>query len=85
VQDRCDFVDLNLGCPQGIGENMGGGHLPTDKKKRSPLKHGVLLSAPARRGNYGAFLADDLPRVLEIVRCGGRAEIAVPACDISVI
>eukprot|EP01051_Picozoa_sp_SAG22_P006190 SAG22_NODE_396_length_11127_cov_33.460011_11_plen_641_part_00 len=56
VQDRCDAVDLNLGCPQQI----------------------------ARRGNYGAFLADDLERVLEIVRTL-HAGLSVPvACKIRV-
>lgn len=36
---RCDYVDLNFGCPQRI----------------------------ARKGNYGAFLMDDLPRVQALV------------------
>jgi tRNA-dihydrouridine synthase 1 len=39
VQDRCDGVDLNLGCPQRI----------------------------AKRGNYGAFLMDDLQTVRNLV------------------
>ena len=56
VQDRCDFVDLNLGCPQGI----------------------------ARRGNYGAFLADDLPRVLEIVRTLHQGLTVPVACKIRI-
>ena len=51
VEGRCDAVDLNLGCPQGI----------------------------AKKGNYGAFLADDLPRVVEIVSTLHK-NLAVPVC-----
>ncbi|BBN11294.1 tRNA-dihydrouridine synthase 1 [Marchantia polymorpha subsp. ruderalis] len=39
VQSQCDYVDINLGCPQRV----------------------------ARRGNYGAFLMDDLPLVQSLV------------------
>lgn len=39
VQDDCDYVDINFGCPQRI----------------------------AKRGNYGAFLMDDLPLVRSLV------------------
>ena len=56
VQDHCDAVDLNLGCPQQI----------------------------ARRGNYGAFLAQDLPRVLEIVSTLHRGLRVPVACKIRV-
>ena len=56
VEDRCDAVDLNLGCPQQI----------------------------ARRGNYGAFLAEDLPRVLDIVSTLDRGLSVPVACKIRV-
>ncbi len=56
IEDRCDAVDLNLGCPQQI----------------------------ARRGNYGAFLAEDLPRVLEIVSTLDRGLSVPVACKIRV-
>lgn len=39
VEPHCDYVDINLGCPQRI----------------------------AKRGNYGAFLMDDLPLVRSLV------------------
>ncbi|KAL5714014.1 tRNA-dihydrouridine(16/17) synthase [NAD(P)(+)] [Ranunculus cassubicifolius] len=39
VESHCDYVDINLGCPQRI----------------------------ARRGNYGAFLMDNLPVVKSLV------------------
>lgn len=39
VEPYCDYVDINLGCPQRI----------------------------AKRGNYGAFLMDDLPRIKSLV------------------
>ncbi|PKI51616.1 hypothetical protein CRG98_027982 [Punica granatum] len=39
VEPHCDYVDINLGCPQRI----------------------------ARRGNYGAFLMDNLPLVKSLV------------------
>ncbi|XP_049396196.1 uncharacterized protein LOC125860309 [Solanum stenotomum] len=39
VEPNCDYVDINLGCPQRI----------------------------ARRGNYGAFLMDNLPLVKSLV------------------
>ncbi|CAH8335628.1 unnamed protein product [Eruca vesicaria subsp. sativa] len=39
VENYCDYVDINLGCPQRI----------------------------ARRGNYGAFLMDNLPLVKSLV------------------
>jgi tRNA-dihydrouridine synthase 1 len=56
IEDKCDAVDLNLGCPQQI----------------------------ARRGNYGAFLAEDLPRVLEIVSTLDRGLSVPVACKIRV-
>ncbi|KVI02705.1 tRNA-dihydrouridine(16/17) synthase [NAD(P)(+)]-like [Cynara cardunculus var. scolymus] len=40
VESYCDYVDINLGCPQRI----------------------------ASRGNYGAFLMDDLPLVESLVK-----------------
>lgn len=40
VQHHCDYVDINLGCPQRI----------------------------AKRGNYGAFLMDNLPLVESLVK-----------------
>ncbi|KAF9600127.1 hypothetical protein IFM89_003674 [Coptis chinensis] len=40
VEQHCDYVDINLGCPQRI----------------------------ARRGNYGAFLMDNLPVVRSLVQ-----------------
>lgn len=40
VEPHCDYVDINLGCPQRI----------------------------ARRGNYGAFLMDNLPVVKSLVQ-----------------
>ncbi|KAK9135884.1 hypothetical protein Syun_015214 [Stephania yunnanensis] len=39
VENHCDYVDINLGCPQRI----------------------------ARRGNYGAFLMDNLPLIKSLV------------------
>lgn len=39
VEDQCDYIDINFGCPQRI----------------------------AKRGNYGAFLMDDLPLVRSLV------------------
>ncbi|KAM1400301.1 hypothetical protein TB2_026919 [Malus domestica] len=39
VETHCDYVDINLGCPQRI----------------------------ARRGNYGAFLMDNLPLIKSLV------------------
>ncbi|KAB2617803.1 tRNA-dihydrouridine(16/17) synthase [NAD(P)(+)]-like [Pyrus ussuriensis x Pyrus communis] len=39
VEPHCDYVDINLGCPQRI----------------------------ARRGNYGAFLMDNLPLIKSLV------------------
>eukprot|EP00468_Gymnochlora_sp_CCMP2014_P000683 CAMPEP_0167742732 /NCGR_PEP_ID=MMETSP0110_2-20121227/1603_1 /TAXON_ID=629695 /ORGANISM="Gymnochlora sp., Strain CCMP2014" /LENGTH=375 /DNA_ID=CAMNT_0007626983 /DNA_START=93 /DNA_END=1217 /DNA_ORIENTATION=- len=44
VQDHCDAIDLNLGCPQRI----------------------------ARRGNYGAFLMDNLTKVEELVTTASK-------------
>jgi len=49
VQDQCDYVDINLGCPQRI----------------------------AKRGNYGAFLMDDVPLIERIVR-HAVSELRVP-------
>ncbi|XP_010263445.1 PREDICTED: tRNA-dihydrouridine(16/17) synthase [NAD(P)(+)]-like [Nelumbo nucifera] len=40
VEPHCDYVDINLGCPQRI----------------------------ARRGNYGAFLMDNLPLIKSLVQ-----------------
>eukprot|EP00899_Mesostigma_viride_P017778 jgi/Mesvir1/26000/Mv17945-RA.1 len=48
---QCDYVDLNLGCPQRI----------------------------AKRGNYGAFLMDDLPlvhRMVSAVSAGLRTPVS---------
>jgi tRNA-dihydrouridine synthase 1 len=57
LQDHCDGIDVNLGCPQGI----------------------------ARRGNYGAFLSDDIPLVERIVRTL-REGLRVPvSCKIRVL
>lgn len=39
VQEHCDYVDINLGCPQRV----------------------------AKRGNYGAFLMEDLPLIQSMV------------------
>lgn len=56
VEDRCDGVDINFGCPQRI----------------------------ARRGNYGAFLMDDLPRVESLVSVLAR-NLRVPVtCKIRI-
>ena len=56
VEDRCDAVDINFGCPQRI----------------------------ARRGNYGAFLMDDLPRVEALVSTLAR-NLRVPVtCKIRI-
>eukprot|EP00897_Mesotaenium_endlicherianum_P005082 jgi/Mesen1/4601/ME000232S03855 len=54
VAPVCDYVDINLGCPQRI----------------------------ARRGNYGAFLMDNLPLVRSLV-ASLAANLAVPvSCKI---
>lgn len=56
VQDRCDVVDINFGCPQGI----------------------------AKRGNYGAFLAEDFATVEALVAIL-HARLAVPvSCKIRI-
>ncbi|KAJ7566446.1 hypothetical protein O6H91_02G103600 [Diphasiastrum complanatum] len=49
VEPYCDYVDINLGCPQRI----------------------------AKRGNYGAFLMDDLPLIRTLVSTLAR-NLSVP-------
>ncbi|WJX95158.1 tRNA-dihydrouridine(16/17) synthase [NAD(P)(+)] [Trifolium repens] len=54
VEPYCDYVDINLGCPQRI----------------------------AKRGNYGAFLMDNLPLVKSLVEnLAGNLEVPV-SCKI---
>ncbi|KAL9326915.1 hypothetical protein ACSQ67_007560 [Phaseolus vulgaris] len=54
VERHCDYVDINLGCPQRI----------------------------AKRGNYGAFLMDNLPVVKSLVeKLAGNLEVPV-SCKI---
>ncbi|KAI4314991.1 hypothetical protein L6164_027845 [Bauhinia variegata] len=56
VEPYCDYVDINLGCPQRI----------------------------ARRGNYGAFLMDNLPLVKSLVEKLAR-NLQVPvSCKIRI-
>ncbi|KAH7365042.1 hypothetical protein KP509_18G006200 [Ceratopteris richardii] len=56
VEPYCDYVDINLGCPQRI----------------------------AKRGNYGAFLMDDLPLVQSLVK-KLAANLSVPvSCKIRI-
>ncbi|XP_023534658.1 tRNA-dihydrouridine(16/17) synthase [NAD(P)(+)]-like [Cucurbita pepo subsp. pepo] len=56
VEPYCDYVDLNLGCPQRI----------------------------AKRGNYGAFLMDNLPLVKAIVeKLASNLEVPV-SCKIRI-
>eukprot|EP00252_Welwitschia_mirabilis_P009105 TRINITY_DN21421_c0_g1_i1.p1 TRINITY_DN21421_c0_g1~~TRINITY_DN21421_c0_g1_i1.p1 ORF type:complete len:409 (+),score=69.05 TRINITY_DN21421_c0_g1_i1:56-1282(+) len=56
VQPHCDYVDINLGCPQRI----------------------------AKRGNYGAFLMDNLPLVKSLVEKLAN-HLAVPvSCKIRI-
>ncbi|KAL2630289.1 hypothetical protein R1flu_014975 [Riccia fluitans] len=54
VEGSCDYVDLNLGCPQRI----------------------------AKRGNYGAFLMDNLPLVEALVRKLSSNLITPVSCKI---
>ena len=49
VVDKCEAVELNLGCPQSC----------------------------ARNGHYGAYLMDDIPLVMQIVRQMKQAAPAV--------
>jgi tRNA-dihydrouridine synthase len=49
VADKCEAVELNLGCPQSC----------------------------ARNGHYGAYLMDDIPLVMQIVRQMKQAAPAV--------
>ncbi|XP_072994090.1 uncharacterized protein [Typha latifolia] len=56
VEPYCDYIDINLGCPQRI----------------------------ARRGNYGAFLMDNLPLIKSLVQ-NLSANLHVPvSCKIRV-
>ncbi|CAM8879338.1 unnamed protein product [Rhodiola kirilowii] len=56
VEPYCDYVDLNLGCPQRI----------------------------AKRGNYGAFLMDNLPVVKSLVEKLANNLIVPVSCKIRV-
>ncbi|PIA56579.1 hypothetical protein AQUCO_00700729v1 [Aquilegia coerulea] len=56
VEDQCDYVDINLGCPQRI----------------------------AKRGNYGAFLMDNLPVVKSLVESLARNLHVPVSCKIRI-
>ena len=56
VEDKCDAVDINLGCPQGI----------------------------AKRGNYGAYLMDDLKLLHDIVSTLSKHLIIPVTCKIRI-